>query len=85
MSGSNSWRAHAACAGHWELFEPPTFGSDYDEKVAQEKRAARARIICSCCPVLLPCREWGLTEDVSGIVGGLDDLERGEMKKERAS
>jgi hypothetical protein len=85
MSRTNNWRARAACAGHWELFEPPVLGGDRDEKVAYEKRAAQARVICACCPVLLPCREFGLTNDVGGIVGGLDDLERREIRKERAS
>ena len=65
------WADEAACRGvDKDLFFP-----------AAGKNATEAKAICAECPVLEPCREWGIGNETYGIWGGLSERERRTLRR----
>jgi WhiB family redox-sensing transcriptional regulator len=77
VSEELEWQLHGACRGvDSSLF----FHTDNERGFAREKREARAKAICSTCPVLERCRQHALSvEEPYGIWGGLGEIERREL------
>lgn len=42
-----------------------------------------AKSICRTCPVIEPCREWGIVREVFGVWGGLTPRERQRERSRR--
>jgi WhiB family transcriptional regulator, redox-sensing transcriptional regulator len=72
------WQSKAACRGpHTSLFFPP---SHFERKDDKEAREARAKSICTSCPVRRPCLEYALRiKEPHGIWGGFNEVERRSM------
>ena len=70
------WRARAACSGYPNtLFFPASDNPD-------EPVIARAKAICSFCPVIDDCLEYALeTNQRSGIWGGTSERERKSLRR----
>lgn len=70
-----SWQEGAACRGPLGVvFFPPPTTERKREKLARE---ARAKEICSACPVMLTCREYAVQiREPHGVWGGLGEQER---------
>jgi WhiB family redox-sensing transcriptional regulator len=68
----------ASCRGPQSaVFFPPTHFERKDEK---EDREARAKAICTSCPVRKACLEYALRiREPHGIWGGLNELERKQL------
>lgn len=64
-------KQHGAC----RTSDPDLF---YAEAAAAELEAKR---VCSACPVLERCREWGLAREEFGIWGGLTAKERAAHRR----
>ena len=73
--GGLHWQESAACRGPLgNVFFPPTTTERKREKLARE---ARAKEICSACPVMTSCREYALEiREPHGVWGGLSEQER---------
>lgn len=50
------------------------FPGDTVHNTSSEIQAARR--VCNACPLLEPCRDWGLRHEMFGIYGGLSAGER---------
>ena len=76
------WQWRAACRGEdTGLFFPPSHFELKDEKLTRERRA---KAICAVCPVRPECLEYAVrTKESHGIWGGLKELERRVMIRER--
>ena len=76
------WQWRAACRGEdTALFFPPSHFELKDEKLTRERRA---KAICAVCPVRPECLEYAVrTKESHGIWGGLNELERRVMIRER--
>jgi WhiB family redox-sensing transcriptional regulator len=72
----------AACRGEdSSLFFAPSYFEKREEKDAREARAKR---LCSRCPVREPCLEYALrTRDPHGVWGGLNEVERRRLLRAR--
>lgn len=70
------WRVHAACSGYPNtLFFPMAESPD-------EATIARAKAVCSTCPVIEDCLEYSLeTNQRSGIWGGTSEKERKSLRR----
>jgi WhiB family redox-sensing transcriptional regulator len=81
---NQTWQLRAACRGpESTLFFPP---SASERKEERETREARAKIICSTCPVREPCLDYALEiREPHGIWGGLNEHERREMLAARSA
>jgi WhiB family transcriptional regulator, redox-sensing transcriptional regulator len=68
------WQVRAACRG----LDPSMFFHPDDERgYAKRCREARAKRICTACPVRRECLEWALAiREPAGIWGGLTVAER---------
>jgi WhiB family redox-sensing transcriptional regulator len=77
------WQFDASCRGEDSaLFFAPNYFERRDEK---EGREARAKAICAGCPVRAECLEYALrTRESHGIWGGLNELERRQLLRQRA-
>lgn len=65
------WVEQSACRNtDIELFFPP-----------HGENGTKAKEICATCPVLEPCREWGIANETHGIWGGLSMKERRALRK----
>jgi len=74
-----SWK-DAVC----ESLDPDIFFTDDIEDVEVKKlTTAMAKDLCSHCPVLEDCREWGLEHEKWGMWGGLTPTERRTINRER--
>jgi hypothetical protein len=71
----------AACRlGASRLFD----AKEPDEPVADyRRRADRARAVCAACPVAAGCLQFGIDNDLSGLMGG-EELRKGVIKPARA-
>ena len=69
-----SWRQKAACRGlDPEIFYP-----------ASEDDAEPAKVVCSSCPVRMPCLEFALNNrEHDGIWGGASEKERRRIVRQR--
>ena len=76
------WQVKASCRGpQAAVFFPPTSVERKDEK---EEREARAKAICTTCPVRKPCLEYAIRiREPHGIWGGLNELERKQLMSRR--
>ena len=73
------WHADAACRG----MEPATFVLG---RGANESIMARARAICSTCPVTVECLDYALADiDITGVWGGTTGRERKQMRTGRVA
>ena len=70
-----SWQEVAACRGPASsLFFAPTLSERRDDR---EVREARAKAICSECPVTMQCLDFALqSREQHGIWGGRSEAER---------
>lgn len=77
------WQFDAACRGEDSaLFFAPNYFERREEKAARE---AKAKSICTACPVRLPCLEFALRiREPHGIWGGLNEYERRQLLRQRA-
>lgn len=77
------WQFHGACRGEDpSLFFAPNYFEKREEKEARE---AQAKAICRRCPVREPCLEYALRiREPHGIWGGLNELERRQLLRQRA-
>jgi WhiB family transcriptional regulator, redox-sensing transcriptional regulator len=77
------WQFDAACRGEdTALFFAPNYFEKRPEKDAREQRA---KAICEGCPVRAPCLEYALRiREPHGIWGGLNELERRQLLRQRA-
>jgi WhiB family redox-sensing transcriptional regulator len=76
------WQWRGACRGEDSgLFFAPNHQEIRDEKVVRE---SRAKAICAGCPVRVECLEYAVrTREPHGIWGGLNELERRLLIRER--
>jgi WhiB family transcriptional regulator, redox-sensing transcriptional regulator len=72
FSGRLAWTADAACQGRTELFFAPA-GERPEARVGRE---AKARAVCTACPVMQECREWAREHREYGFWGGESEEER---------
>ncbi len=72
------WRLHAACRDEPMATFFPTKDQDTTAIVA------RARMICSGCPVRDPCLQYALSDPLTlGVWGGTTWRERNQMRARR--
>lgn len=64
--------SHALAAAIFDVFDDPTTGIT---PAVRDQRLATVRRICASCPVLLECRQFGMTQ-TDGFYGGLTPEER---------
>lgn len=67
-------RVHGACTS----VEPHMF--DVDDATCAPELAARARAVCANCPLIRTCRDYAMANEPFGIWGGLDAVERLELR-----
>ncbi|TMK32315.1 MAG: WhiB family transcriptional regulator [Actinobacteria bacterium] len=77
------WQFDAACRGEdSSLFFAPNYFEKRDQK---EGREAKAKALCARCPVREECLEYALQiHESHGIWGGLNEMERRQLLRERA-
>jgi WhiB family redox-sensing transcriptional regulator len=78
------WRGQAACRRDTAtaFFPPPHF----EMKPEKDERENQARALCRACPVQRDCLEYSLeVREPHGIWGGLNELERRRMLRQRGS
>jgi WhiB family transcriptional regulator, redox-sensing transcriptional regulator len=80
---STRWQHRAACRGEDSTY---FFAPNYFERRAEKNaREAVAKAICVRCPVRVECLEYALaTRENHGIWGGLNEMERRAILRERA-
>jgi WhiB family transcriptional regulator, redox-sensing transcriptional regulator len=65
------WMERAACRGLDRALFFPELGGN----------AAKARMLCSICPVRLECFEYALADpEITGVWGGTTDRERRKLR-----
>ncbi|MDP9407499.1 MAG: WhiB family transcriptional regulator [Actinomycetota bacterium] len=79
-----TWRASAACHGvDAEHFFPP---SHFERKPEKDLREGAARALCARCPVRQECLDYALlVEEPHGIWGGMNELERRRLLRQRSA
>lgn len=77
------WQWRAACRGEdSSLFFAPGRLEAKEERATRERRA---KSICASCPVRIECLEYAVRiQESHGIWGGLNELERRRLMRERA-
>jgi len=83
MAAEPVWRADARCRQESaEHFFSPGHLERREEKHSRENAA---RALCGACPVRSQCLEYALVvQEPHGIWGGLNELERRRLLRERA-
>lgn len=66
------WREYAMCKGRLELF----FAKKAERPQARARREARANLLCSACPVRIPCRVFARENHEYGYWGGENEEDR---------
>jgi WhiB family transcriptional regulator, redox-sensing transcriptional regulator len=76
------WQWRASCRGEdANLFFPPNYPEEKEERLVRE---GKAKAICAACPVRMECLEYAVrTREPHGIWGGLNELERRLLIRER--
>jgi WhiB family redox-sensing transcriptional regulator len=72
--GEWDWQVRAACRGTdtADFYHP-----DNERGPSRVRREARAKAVCSGCPVIANCRRWALmVREPYGVWGGLSAEER---------
>ncbi len=79
-----TWQTTALCRGnHSYLFFPP---STVERKDERERREAKAKAICTVCPVKLPCLDFAMKiKEPYGIWGGLTEADRRQVLAREAA
>ena len=83
MVSEPAWRSMAACreSNAVHFFAP----SHFERKEEKDAREGAARALCGDCVVHDECLQYSLTvEEPHGIWGGLNELERRRMLRQRA-
>ena len=77
----STWQYDALCRQHSSnLFFPP---ATFEKKEDREKREAKAKAVCSGCPVKIECLEYAIrTNQDSGVWGGATEDERKSIRRE---
>ena len=76
LQEAQPWRARALCRN----YDPELWFPGKGSSVLPAKK------LCRKCPVLHECRVWGLTDpSASGVVGGLSENERRDIRMGRKS
>jgi WhiB family redox-sensing transcriptional regulator len=80
---TTQWQHRAACRGEDSSY---FYAPNYFEKRAEKNaREAVAKALCVRCPVRLICLEYALeVRETHGIWGGLNEMERRAVLRERA-
>ena len=77
-----SWQDGAACRGMDALL---FFGPDHEAQPEREIREAKAKEVCTLCPVRVQCLDYVLRNSIRhGIWGGLNEEERARERRRRA-
>ena len=77
LFGYEPWRDDALCA---QL--PPEMGDAWFPNAGDTAHSVKA--VCGRCPARLHCLDYALTENIQeGIWGGLNGLERRNLRRER--
>ena len=77
-----SWPDRAACEGMDVLL---FFGPDHEARPEREIREAKAKAVCTLCPVRVQCLDHALRNSIRhGIWGGLNEDERARERRRRA-
>lgn len=66
------WQDFAACKGRTELF----FAKKAERPQARDRREARARMLCTACPVQTPCRTFAREHREYGFWAGENEEHR---------
>lgn len=66
------WREYAACKGRTQLFFPPKA----ERPQARARREAQADLLCTACPVRVPCRRFARENREYGYWGGESEEDR---------
>ena len=79
---TKGWQFDAACRGEdSSLFFAPSYFERREEK---DRREVRAKAMCDRCPVQVLCLEYALKiRESHGIWGGLNELERRQLLRQR--
>jgi WhiB family redox-sensing transcriptional regulator len=72
---SNEWMTRAACRGRPDLF----FGPHGERPQTRARREARARLVCTSCPVLRECRTHAHTMPEYGVWAGESEDDRAAL------
>lgn len=72
IEAPGSWTDQAVCKGKTHLFFPPRA----ERPQARARREARARQLCSSCPVFVDCKSFARTNHEYGFWGGESEEER---------
>ena len=67
-----AWQEFAMCKGRLELF----FAKKAERPQARERREARANMLCTACPVRIPCRQFARENHEYGYWGGENEEDR---------
>jgi len=80
----DTWQHRGACRGpHSTVFFPPP---QFERKQERAAREARAKEICSDCPVVRDCLDYALSiREPHGVWGGLTEAERRQLAEARSS
>jgi len=77
-----SWQDRAACRGIDALL---FFGPDHEARPEREIREAKAKAVCTLCPVRVQCLDYAVRNPIRhGIWGGLNEEERARERRRRA-
>lgn len=66
------WREYAMCSGRLELF----FAKKAERPQARARREAKANMLCTACPVRIPCRDFARENHEYGFWGGENEEDR---------
>lgn len=67
-----AWQEFAMCKGRLELF----FAKKAERPQARERREARANMLCTACPVRVPCQQFARENHEYGFWGGENEEDR---------
>lgn len=71
------WQERALCRKLTDEQKAVFFPVGRSDSPGYQAQEAKAKAVCSHCPVLAECREWALeTEELDGVHGGLGTEEK---------
>jgi len=77
------WQRLGSCRG---MDSATFFHPDGERNPSRARRTARAKEVCSRCPVIEPCREFALrTREPFGVWGGLAESDRRAILEDHPS
>jgi WhiB family transcriptional regulator, redox-sensing transcriptional regulator len=72
FTGPLTWTVGASCRGQNDLFFAPAG----ERPETRNVREAKARAVCTACPVMTPCRQWAREHREYGFWGAESEEER---------